>query len=232
MQPEKKKMPVFSLNGTQLKHIAMVSMALDHTGVALFFRGPAVIFEGLRFLGRLAFPIYCFLLVEGFVHTGSRRRYAISLFLAALISEIPYNLASAGSLLAPELQNVYFTLFLGLLALAAAEWGERTGRRLLSMALCAGIMGAAYLLQSDYDAAGIILILVFWFVREDEKMRHLGPALILLTFGWPGLFAVLAVPLLMRYNGERGKVRHKYAYYLFYPAHLLLLGLLRTLFLS
>ena len=217
------------MNGTQLKWIAMVSMVIDHIGVAFRAVLPPGWFLAMRIAGRLAFPLYCFLLVEGWCHTGNRRRYAASLALFGLISEVPYNLMASGRFFYPDAQNVYFTLALGLAAIRLAEWGEERNRKWLSLLLCAGILGAAYLLRTDYDAAGVILILVIWYTREEGHMKYLGPFLILATYGWPGFLAILAVPLLALYNGERGKVKAKYFYYAFYPIHLAVIGCLRVL---
>src|SRR5699024_2332190 len=97
------------LSGFQLKCIAILSMALDHTGAVLF---PQEIW--LRCAGRLAFPVFCFLIVEGFVHTHDVYRYMARLGVFALISEIPYDLAFRGVCLEFAYQNVFFTLLIGI----------------------------------------------------------------------------------------------------------------------
>ena len=125
------KLPV-GISGSTLKIIAIVTMLIDHTGATvlrailnqpnimdnLFNRDVWVsIYSASRSIGRLAFPIFCFLLVEGFVHTRNVYKYAGRMFLFALISEIPFDIALKGNLYIPQKQNVYFTLLIGLLVL-------------------------------------------------------------------------------------------------------------------
>ena len=101
----------WGLNGFTLKWIAMLTMLIDHTGMVLFPQ-----YRIFRIVGRLAFPIYCFLLVEGAVHTSNWKKYVSRLILFALISEIPFDLARSGQIVAADAQNVFFTLSFGLLA--------------------------------------------------------------------------------------------------------------------
>ena len=131
---EKRKTLPSGLTGNTLKLIAIFTMLIDHIGAAVIEAGilssndmarMMAILETergmqwyladivLRLIGRLAFPIFCFLLVEGFTHTGNEAKYARNLLLFALISEIPFDLAFFGRLFFPGAQNVYFTLFLG-----------------------------------------------------------------------------------------------------------------------
>ncbi|MBO4898744.1 MAG: hypothetical protein J5509_00480 [Lachnospiraceae bacterium] len=116
------------LTGQALKVIAVISMIIDHIGYAILNRMPgvndpgkliSVIYMILRTIGRPAFPIFCFLLVEGFLHTRSVGKYAIRLFIFALISEIPFDLAFYGKPISNNHQNVYFTLLIGVLVLWA-----------------------------------------------------------------------------------------------------------------
>ena len=112
------------MSGFWLKILAMISMLIDHTGMVLF---PQM--QGLRVLGRLAFPLYCFLLAEGAVHTSNSKRYLGRLLGFALLSEIPFDLACHNTALWMQSQNVFFTLFLGLAACALLEpcGGGRAG---------------------------------------------------------------------------------------------------------
>ena len=96
----------------KLKMLAVISMSIDHTGAVLM---PDCIW--LRIIGRLAFPIYCFLLVQGFRNTSNIKKYIGRLALFAVVSEIPFNLAFYGTIIAEEFRNVFFTLLLGLLLL-------------------------------------------------------------------------------------------------------------------
>ena len=111
------------ISGYWLKVIAVVSMLIDHTSAVILeqipgLENPAFL---MRIIGRLAFPIYCFLLVEGFMHTRDREKYALRLGCFAAVSEIPFDLAFNGKVLEVGYQNVFFTLLLGLLTMMAYD---------------------------------------------------------------------------------------------------------------
>ncbi len=239
------------LSGAALKWIALVSMLLDHIAYLLAMHGvigghqsgghPAI-YILLRALGRLAFPLFCFLLVEGFVHTRSRMRYLLRLLAFALVSEIPYDLAFRRTLFHVGRQNVLFTLALGLLAVWAWQTqAEKNGKpgfslwRAAGACLAAGAaMAAAHFLRSDYGAYGVLLILAFYPTREEPWLRDLCAALVLAATVFLGdawaleLFGLLALPLLHVYSGRRGR-QSKWFFYAFYPGHLLLLYFFRAL---
>lgn len=203
------------LDSFQLKCIAIVSMALDHTGAVLY---PSQIW--LRCLGRIAFPIFCFLIVEGFFHTHDVRRYMGRLGVFALISEIPYDLAFRGVPLEYAHQNVFFTLLIGIgmmiLLERNREWPVKAVILLLAMWL-------AVLIRSDYNFRGILLIFVFYIFHESRWLAVTAGGL--WNFLYQGViqkYGVLSVLPLALYNGERGR-KMKYFFYIFYPAHLLLL---------
>ena len=132
MQNNTLSRPGFSLSGTALKRIACLSMLLDHIGASLlenglfkqgsFWPGDVQLDGVLRLAGRLAFPIYCFLLVEGFLHTHDFKKYALRMLGFALISEWPFDWAFFSGVYWGH-QNVYFTLLLGLLAILAILTG-------------------------------------------------------------------------------------------------------------
>ncbi|MGN0506998.1 MAG: TraX family protein [Lachnospiraceae bacterium] len=241
--------------GTQLKLIAIVTMLLDHIGAILLEKGllpriSSAVFGGhsirylpadytfwshadlcLRFIGRLAFPIFCFLLVEGFLHTKSVARYALRLGLFALISEVPFDLALYKEFWNTGMQNVFFTLFLGLAALAGIQYLESfflkhaPKLRFLSLLPLIVCMILAELLRTDYAAFGVLLIGLLYLLRRDRKRQCIVGAVATV---WE-LTAPLAFLLIYYYNGERGKLRSKYFFYLFYPVHLFLLALIRNL---
>lgn len=203
------------LDSFQLKCIAIVSMALDHTGAVLY---PSQIW--LRCLGRIAFPIFCFLIVEGFFHTHDVRRYMGRLGVFALISEIPYDLAFRGVPLEYAHQNVFFTLLIGIgmmvLLERNREWPVKAVILLLAMWL-------AVLIRSDYNFRGVLLIFVFYIFHESRWMAVTAGGF--WNFLYQGViqkYGVLSVLPLALYNGERGR-KMKYFFYIFYPAHLLLL---------
>ena len=203
------------LDSFQLKCIAIVSMALDHTGAVLY---PSQIW--LRCLGRIAFPIFCFLIVQGFFHTHDVRRYMGRLGVFALISEISYDLAFRGVPLEYAHQNVFFTLLIGIgmmvLLERNREWPVKAVILLLAMWL-------AVLIRSDYNFRGVLLIFVFYIFHESRWLAVTAGGL--WNFLYQGViqkYGVLSVLPLALYNGERGR-KMKYFFYIFYPAHLLLL---------
>lgn len=209
----------WGLNGFTLKWIAMVTMLIDHAGAVLL---PQML--ELRIIGRLAFPIYCFLLVEGAVYTSNWKKYLGRLFAFALISEIPFDLALRGQLVDIYAQNVFFTLAFGLLAIVLFQ--QLKNRALAWGAALLLVLGAEFL-QTDYGGGGVIMILVFYLFREQVLIK--AAALIMeITVGFGGLenYAVFALVPILCYNGKKGPGGWKYLFYVFYPAHLLVLYLL------
>lgn len=236
------------LPGSVLKWVAIITMFIDHVGIVLFYGwakyrhawGAGVesleFYYFLRSVGRLGFPLFCFLLTEGFFHTRSRRSYLLRLAAFALLSEIPFDLAFQGTWLEFEHQNVFFTLALGLLAVML--WDTLTqggdpdcpaGRGLAAIGCALALGAAAHFMRTDYGAMGVALILALYLLRDRPWTRDLiagGVLAAMLPFGshWIELFGVLAFPLFHLYNGRRGR-QMKYFFYVFYPAHLLLLAL-------
>ncbi len=203
------------LDSFQLKCIAIVSMALDHTGAVLY---PSQIW--LRCLGRIAFPIFCFLIVEGFFHTHDVRRYMGRLGVFALISEIPYDLAFRGVPLEYAHQNVFFTLLIGIGMVVLLE---RNRERPVKAVILLLAMWLAVLIRSDYNFRGVLLIFVFYIFHESRWLAVTAGGF--WNFLYQGViqkYGVLSVLPLALYNGERGR-KMKYFFYIFYPAHLLLL---------
>lgn len=226
------KYRIFS--GSALKCLAMFSMLIDHTASNLLAKNPIVIWRSgnyyltlyrlMRDFGRLAFPIFAFLLAEGFLHTRSRKRYGTSLFLFALISEIPWNLEHTGTL-HYEKENVFFTLFLGFLALCAIDrFRENIKLQILSLL---ALFIIALNLRADYGVAGFGLIVLMLVLREQPVIRALAGSC-LLPSTWIGGLAFIPIAM---YNGKRGFIRSpflKYAFYAFYPLHILVLYYLKT----
>ena len=244
--------PRRTFSGTALKTIACITMLVDHIGASCIEAG--ILTPGLdagtlsqdalsayplyrldmvlRFTGRLAFPIFCFLLVEGFVHTRDVKKYVRRLFLFALISEVPFDLAFFRTPFALDHQNVYWTLALGVLAMALLQKSEDadgnaawTGR--LAALACAVV---AQLAGTDYGAIGVALIVALYLTRNDRRYQCIiGAGMMLFEITAP-----LAFVLLWFYNGERGRCPQwaKWAFYGFYPVHLTLLALVTNLLLA
>ena len=179
----------------------------------------------IRIFGRLAFPIFAFLLTEGFVHTCSRSKYALRLFILALISEIPYDLCMYGSVFYSGNQNIFFTLLLGLLGFTALE--EFKKNRLNGSLLLAGIALLAITLNVDYELKGVLFIILLYLIKNNYVLQALTAGTLLPYYGTAWL---AAIPISM-YNGERGFVRNKflkYAFYLYYPLHLTIIFLIQS----
>jgi hypothetical protein len=176
-----------------------------------------------RKIGRVAFPIYCFLLVEGFVHTRDRKKYLGRMLIFALISEIPFDLAITGSWLNLNYQNVFWELALGIVMLMVLDGAERKGYppvllavvRLTAVAL---FMVIGELAGLDYGMYGILSIAVLYLCRYNKWLQAGAGAL---TFVWELPAPVAFLPILA-YNQKRGRTL-KYVFYIFYPAHLLIL---------
>lgn len=217
------------ITGSTLKLIALVSMLLDHIGAVL--TAAPVPYYALRLIGRIAFPIFCFLLVEGFLHTKNLTKYAIRLFLFALISEIPFDLAFHHTLFYNEFQNVFFTLLIGLMVIAALHRLELFfADKSLAYLICRAVvlvtgMAAAWFLKTDYSYFGVLAIaLLYTFCMK--KTSAAAAACFFLCFSSPmEITAFIAVPLIGVYNGNRG-LALKYVFYFFYPVHLLILYLI------
>lgn len=264
--------------GTDLKLAAMAFMFIDHIGAIILERCFVFTQTGeinssvyavdmiLRLLGRIAFPIFCFLLVEGFVHTRNRKKYLRSLLIFSVISEIPFNIALSGSIFFPQNQNVFFTLSIGLIAMELygrlfnTEKGDK--KRLAYAFGIAACLLVAQLLRADYGFFGVALILIFYVLRGSgarlffvagvwlfigsailntllypaeymSLLRDYGFSETLLVFlsgGITEVFGILSFGFLAKYNGERGTLPFsKYLFYIFYPVHLFILGIIAGL---
>ena len=209
------------MSGSQLKILAVVTMLIDHIGAILF---PSVLV--FRIIGRLSFPLFCFLISEGLLYTANLKGYLERLFFFALISEVPYDLAFHGTVYYPQSQNVFFTLFLGLAAISFLHsyLGSRPASALVLALVCVLFAEA---LHTDYGWFGVMLIIIFYCFKNYRTKGVLIFAVFntgygLLT-GTVKLYAALAGFPIFLYNGKKGRLNWKYFFYAFYPAHLLLL---------
>lgn len=208
------------MNVFTLKLIALISMIIDHYG-AIFENS----IELYRIIGRIAFPIYCFLLVEGFYHTSNIKRYAQRLSIFALISEIPFDLAIYGRLELSH-QNIFFTLLLGLGTMYLLDNKEEYNIKSGFIIVISGIL--SIIMAVDYSFVGIIYILAFYYNRRYPiKVGILRVGLImfiinLLNIGFIQQYSLLALPLICFYNGNLGP-KNKFLqmlFYIAYPLHL------------
>ncbi|WP_455077915.1 TraX family protein [Prevotella histicola] len=211
------------LSDSALKVIALVSMTVDHIAYYLMDHNTWG-YDMMRTVGRMAFPIFAFLLVEGYGHTRSTRKYALSLLAFALISEIPWWLLNHDNT-----HNVFFTLLLGLIVI---EGINKLGKKpLLWAVLIITICTIAIFLHVDYEYSGILLICTFHIFKPDMVTKCLLATLFMYQYGVIGLWLGLAV--ILCYNGQRGFIKGQYAKYLcyaYYPLHLVLFMLLSLVF--
>lgn len=247
------------ISSAVLKNIAVVTMLIDHIGAVVVMRllvqrgiytamGNQEIdawmvqngwlygsYMAMRIIGRMAFPIYCFLLVEGFQKTHNVKKYLGRMFLFALLSEVPFDLALSGEVWDMEYQNVFFTLFIGLAVIAGLKLVEErfagggNGEKILWICLSAGIVIAgcalALILKTDYDFQGVLAITVLYLFRNRRKAQIWAGVIAFLLMGSMEMIAAFSFVLIWFYNGSRGK-QNKYFFYFFYPVHLLLLWLI------
>lgn len=228
----------FSINGYTLKMIAIFTMLIDHIGAITlgegllyqdYIQSNPVLFENLKILymvmrqiGRLAFPIFCFLLVEGFMHTKNVKKYALRLLLFAFISEVPFDLALGGTFFDFNQQNIFFTLFIGLIVMIIASRFE--GKVFFQLVIFTVGMLAGYVLNVDYSFMGIFLLEILYFFRFSRKNQVFSGAVSVL---WEPTAALSFIPIWF-YNGERGRSM-KYFFYWFYPVHILILAVINII---
>ncbi len=240
------------LTSASLHILAMAFMLLDHMWATIVPGN-----DWMTCVGRLAFPIFAFLLVEGFFHTSSRKKYALRLLLWALISEIPFNLMVGGRLFFPIHQNVIWTF---LLAFGLMVWIEKKKDASLLQqffrwicAFCTGLL-VGLLTMVDYYGYGIAMVLIFYLCRKNLWQQGLWVNRLVQLLGlyWINVemmgglvyefealgrtwvipqqgFAVLALAFIWLYKGNKGHKSKIFQYfcYAFYPAHMLILALLR-----
>ncbi|MBQ4218687.1 MAG: conjugal transfer protein TraX [Butyrivibrio sp.] len=234
------------ISGNTLKMIALVTMLIDHIGAAVIaplveddilpvgmsFDTLNTIYKALRFIGRTSFPIFIFLITEGFIHTSNRLKYAASLLIFALISELPYDYAFYGKI-DLENSNVFITLFLALITLCGVDAVSNyfhkknlntTYAMFASIIIILITSAAASLLQSDYKCYGIFLAVIFCFFRPIFPLNILAAYIVIASYSteWQSFPAFI---LIFLYNQKQGKKLGKYKYllYAFYPVHLIIL---------
>lgn len=211
------------MNVLTLKIIALISMIIDHYG-AIFQSGVDI----YRIIGRIAFPIYAFLLVEGYAHTSNVKKYATRLFIFALVSEVPFDLAFYGRLGFMH-QNIFFTLFIGLVLMYFLDKKE-VKYKINKILLIIIALFISMLTSVDYNYLGIIYILIFYYTRDypnPKKIINQSLMIFLINLsriGFVQQYCLLAFPLIYFYNGKLGP-NNKWLqmfFYVAYPLHLFL----------
>ncbi|MCR4833328.1 MAG: conjugal transfer protein TraX [Butyrivibrio sp.] len=257
------------INGLTLKILACLTMLVDHiaAGIMVPWAREGIIpqhmslddlnkiYFAMRCIGRCAFPIFCFLLVEGFIHTRNRLRYALSLLIFAFISEVPFDILfhskyeqlninvaeviSANREIFSEQCNVYFTLFFGLLTIWAIDYCYRLFMEKNLPVYLNGLTIAAFTglscfltikIDSDYDFHGILLIVIFYVLRNMQPLNLLAGYIAISSYSIE-FWSFPAFLCMVLYNHKRGPNigYFKYLFYLFYPLHLTILYIYRCI---
>ena len=226
------------LSNFDLKLVAIITMTIDHIGVV--FGTP--FYNLLRAVGRLSFPIFAFLLTEGYVHTKSFSKYFFRLLELAVVSEVIYDYVFYGSFIYLEANNIFFTLALGLLTLWLLDKSRTLVKKYfkekidltiilpITYLLIIVVMGLiAEFLNFSYGMLGILVISFFYLFKKNFPLTVLSVSLSTLILGdTMQYFSLLSLILIYFYNKKLGK-KCKVFFYLYYPLHILVLGVIRML---
>ena len=234
----------FELTAAVLHIIAMTLMLMDHLWATLL---PAR--EWLTCAGRVAFPIFAFMAVEGYFHTRSFKKYILRMLLFAVLSEIPFDLMYGGTWFYPVHQNVLWTFLLGLLGVWLMEQVRKKGKTWMYLLVCVLVVPAGLVLGTlcmvDYYGGGVLTVFVFYFLHGRKWWCFLGQLAALYwlnvellgglmypvqLFGMEfelcqqGLALLALIPIWL-YRGRQGYHSKPFQFlcYAFYPVHMLLL---------
>lgn len=213
----------FGLTGNQLKLLAMITMTIDHIGVILLPQ-----YRLLRIIGRLAMPIYAYMIAEGCHHTHDRKAYFLRLAGLALVCQLVYGMVDRSLY-----QCILVTFSLSVVLICAIGKAQETKTP-------AALGGALFLLAAvyfvceelyrflpgfhvDYGFWGVLLPVILYFGGRNVWAFLAGTILLCLSVGGLQWWSLCAVPLIALYNGQRGKHRLSWVFYLYYPAHLVVL---------
>ncbi|MCR5707327.1 MAG: conjugal transfer protein TraX [Ruminococcus sp.] len=234
----------FVLTGSGLKYIAILAMLCDHIAV-LLVPSDLLIYGIMRFFGRITAPVMCFFISEGYHHTRDLKKYFLRLGIFAFISHFAFTYACNGKLFVIAKESVITTLLLSLLAVHIVNT-DRVDKAMKLPMLLAVLYFASF---CDWGMTGVLFVLAFEFARGNKSVQVLAyfavafvrvilplipdaaNDLSVFTAKWYVLGLALPVGMIMLYNGERGggKLRKlsKWFFYVFYPAHLFVLGLIK-----
>ena len=196
------------INSDTIKIIAMVCMLIDHIGIGIVEKiyytmtdyntamALSRVDNILRAVGRIAYPLFAYMLVKGFFYTKNRLKHVLNLIVFAIISEVPFDLLGEGTIWDPGHQNVIITLTLGTLMMWALEIVKENGiqnsisnekvrdftYRIYALVLVTCVASFALLLHTDYGARGIVTIAIIYMLRDDKlRLLQLGPVLFILN---------------------------------------------------
>lgn len=246
----------FQITGNSLKLIAIITMLVDHFAVGIYYTLAVQnrwyiticgieIYRLMRLIGRIAFPIYCFLLVEGFFNTSNKRKYALRLLGLAIVSELPFDKAVNWHESIWDYNNVIFTLLVGFLVIWAIDeirWGrvsfisDYQARNLAAVIPFILGCGLTWVMHTDYKVVGVATIVAMYYLHADTRLYRLlaffaGVMILVLGAKKPEAVALFALIPLYYYQGNRGSkskvLRH--AFNSFYPLHLAVIAFVKYL---
>lgn len=226
------------LSNFDLKFIAIIAMTIDHFGIVF----KPSFYNLFRIIGRISFPIFAFLLVEGYLHTKSLEKYVLRLIVLAVISEVIYDYVLYGNAFYFNSNNIFFTLILGIFTIYFLDHSKKTINKyikekidldivlFINYILIIIIMGLiATICNFSYGMFGIFAISFFYLFRNNFFVLTLSLLVISLLYGnLLQLFSLFSLPFIFFYNKNKG-VNIKYFFYFYYPLHLLLLGIIKNL---
>lgn len=245
-ETRKNLIPPVSLSCNVLKAAACMIMLIDHIAYGLLhnyliahgmdmqpqtYQTLNTVYEVGKGVGRLAFPIFTFFIVEGFMRTRNVKKYALRLFIFAVISELPFDLGLYGKLIRMEHQNIMLTFFIALIMLCVLRYLEQNTpglskfvRCLTSVCAVIAFADIAVILKADYSWKCMLLTAVLYYTRSTGAFRLLCGAI---STCWEK-YAPISFLLLYFYDPEKPP-KHKYAFYVFYPLHLIIIYLIGRL---
>ncbi len=242
------KAKLFEISSFALHIIAMLLMLCDHMWARLIPGN-----DWLTCIGRLAFPIFAFMIAEGYTHTSSLKRYVLRLLIFAVISEIPFDLMYSGTFFYPFHQNVMWTFLIAIGLIHLNETARKKKKLCLTIITAIGTAIIGYLLgfvfMTDYYGTGVLTVLAFYFFRGRSAWQYIAQlaAIIIInfvmleglqyeftvlggTFYFPQQgFAVLALIPIWLYHGRQGyhSKWFRWLCYSFYPVHMLFISVIR-----
>ena len=240
----------FDLSSAALHLLAMVLMLLDHMWATVV---PGNLW--MTCAGRLAFPIFAFLIAEGLVHTRDKKAYRRRMLGAAVLSEIPFNLMYGGSAIYPFHQNVLWTFLIAMFLIALVERAKKRGKPVWTAAVGIAALGLGMLLGTvtmvDYNGVGVVTVMLFYFARgrrwyhfaiQAAGLYYLNVEVLkglyfpVMLFGHEFEFyqqslALLALIPIWLYRGRQGhhSKAFRFGCYAFYPVHMLILAAIRAM---
>lgn len=220
-------------SGNMLKIMALIFMTIDHIGYYLL---PGV--RILRIIGRLAMPIFAYMIAEGCTYTKKPKKYFLSVFSVGLFCQLVYLIAIQSLSMC-----IFITFSFSIILIFSLKFAEEKGGFYFLIPLFA--LSAAFFISYvlprmfphsgfhlDYGFYGVVLPLFAYIPKERHEklfMFAIGVLLLSLSYNTIQFWSLLSIPLLILYNGKRGKLRIKYLFYAYYPLHLAVLYVIKEL---